>query len=148
MESPSIITSPHHRFFVDHGFVQIYFFILIFKHRHTPLDVPNIIEFKWSMTSLRFLRAFKPLRSNRIKVCSKKQSKITSIFRFIHTTKNILIDWQQRNVDGRLVNGIFVILSCETNCKRYKGKQNQTIQTKPDTVRWWEYLLHATQRYF
>lgn len=31
------------------------------------------------MTSLRFLRAFRPLRSRREKVSSKKQSKITSI---------------------------------------------------------------------
>lgn len=47
-----------------------------------PFDVPKIIAFKWSITSRRFFLAFKPLRSRRANVSSKKQSKITSIFTF------------------------------------------------------------------
>lgn len=46
---------------------------------YLPWQHPEIMAFRWSITSFRVRFALRPLRSRRKKVSSKKQSKITSI---------------------------------------------------------------------
>lgn len=49
------------------------------RHESKPSAQPAITAFKWSMTSRRFWRVFKPHLSRDCSFSSKKQSKIVSI---------------------------------------------------------------------